>query len=223
MITPAGSFAHARLAPVLSKELAQWHPEQQQEEEQCHCQNGRGPVGGHTVANRGLFKPRTMLKWPFILSQMSSNKCHQNRAPSRQKLDYTVNQLNIWFARPNLNRVMETVSKLLPFRNQRVGFSEFFWFLKHLKLSEMMTAWAYFAPSDGFKFNFNGKKRCRPQSLLHSRMWKLPTSRCILIFILNNSVWRMGAKTLFQPQWLAYVIQSIFCVHRKRVFTKHWL
>ena len=120
-----------------------------------------------------------------------------SKQSARQKLDYTVNQLNIRFTRPNLNRVMETVSKLLPFRNQRVGFSEFFWFLKHLKLREMMTAWAYFAPSDGFKFNFNGKKRCRPQSLLHSRMWKLPTSRCILIFILNNSVWRMGAKTLF--------------------------
>ena len=160
----------------------------------------RWPTGGSSSQEQCLNDPSSSAKW------VATNAI---KTELRQKLDYPVNQLNIWFARPGLNQIMETkpVSKVLPFRNQRVGFSEFFWFLKHLKLSEMMTAWAYFAPSDGFKFNFNGKKRCRPQSLLHSRKWKLPTSRCILIFIFLN--WRMGAKTLLSHSGIRYSIDFL--------------
>ena len=47
-----------QLNSPLQRKKTEWHPEQlqlqqQQQEEQCHCQNGGGPVGGHTVANRG--------------------------------------------------------------------------------------------------------------------------------------------------------------------------
>ena len=52
---PISDTQFHQLNSPLQRKKTEWHPEQlqQQQQEQCHCQNGGGPVGGHTVANRG--------------------------------------------------------------------------------------------------------------------------------------------------------------------------